>query len=107
MKKLILLHILAEKDYDGLPKVVKKDLDSLILELAEEGELRMPDAKKLKGTTLFELRVKREGYWRALYAYTTFNRIVILTIFNKKSGKTPANELSKAMRRLLDFLNHE
>lgn len=72
--------------------------------LAQNGSLEEPFAKKLINTHgLFEIRVKHNGQWRALYAYLEARRIVILSAFAKKTQKTSMIELKKATKRMKDY----
>lgn len=53
---------------------------------------------------LFEIRFQSmSSQWRAIYAYAHPDRIVILSIFNKKSTKLPKRELNKALQRLRKY----
>lgn len=63
----------------------------------------MPFAKKLD-SILFEIRIKQDGQWRAIYAYALKSEIIILSAFLKKAQKTPKKELTKALKR---FKNYE
>lgn len=71
--------------------------------LEKHGFLKEPFAKRLN-QNLFEIRVKHEGQWRATYAYLDEDRVIILSAFNKKTQKTPLNELKKAEKRLRRYL---
>lgn len=82
-----------------------------IAELIEEFGLRevgMPRVKPLKGTRkpkLWEMRMKgRNGIARAIYATAKGNRLIVLHVFAKKSGKTPqrAIDLAKARAKALN-----
>jgi phage-related protein len=97
--KEVLIEEHAKKDFDRLENSIKKSFDCIIGELSEIGFLEYPKGKKLRGTELFEIRVLNYGYWRAIYAYWN-DKIVILNVFNKKSSKTPMQEIEKSMKRL-------
>ena len=52
---------------------------------------------------LWEMRASgKDGIGRALYFTAEGRRIVILSAFVKKTQKTPARELAKALKRMLD-----
>ena len=81
-----------------------------IAELIEEFGLRevgMPHVGPLKGTRkpkLWEMRMKgRSGIARAIYTTAKRNRLIVLHVFAKKSGKTPqrAIDLAKARAKAL------
>ena len=101
MGKLILLHIKAEKELSKFPRVVKLKFKGLFEILESTGHLEQPFAKKLSGRNdLFELRVRHDGQWRALYSYIKNNSVIILSAFHKKTQQTPQKELNKAYKRL-------
>lgn len=61
--------------------------------------------KKISGTKLFEIRVE----WQSnIYRFPCFfqkNKIVILTHgFQKKTQKTPSNEIQKAKKYMEDYI---
>jgi len=72
------------------------------LELLEEfcPSVGMPHSRRVsKG--LFEVRARgREGLARALYCVLSKGECVILSVFIKKSKKTPVNEIRLARRRM-------
>ncbi len=81
-----------------------------IAELIQEFGLRevgMPHVKPLKGTRkprLWEMRMRgQKGIARAIYATTKGNRLVVLHIFAKKSGKTPQRAIDLAKARTKDL----
>ena len=72
--------------------------------LKKIGRLEEPFGKKLSGMAhVFEMRVKHEGQWRALYAYLYKNSIVVLSAFAKKTQKTPRVELERVRKKLLGY----
>lgn len=100
MRKRILIDKRAEKELKKFPRIVQLKFQALFEILEEKGKLEEPFAKKLSGSIhLFEIRVKYQGQWRALYAYLRDNSIVILSAFSKKTQKTPLTELEKAKER--------
>ena len=63
-------------------------------------ELREPFSKSF-GDGLFELRAKgKDGIARAFYAFKQGKIIIILSVFIKKSQKTPKGEIDKARKIL-------
>lgn len=94
----------ARKELAKFPRVIQLKFQALLETLQEQGKLAEPYAKKLANTSgLFEIRVKSNGQWRALYAYYGKGIIIILSAFAKKTQKTPAFELQKATSRLQDY----
>ena len=50
---------------------------------------------------IWELRPLRD---RILFAYCNNNKFILLSIFMKKTQKTPQREIEKAKRNLKDFI---
>ena len=73
-----------------------------IVELIEEVGLEMvgmPHVRSLTGK-LWEMRMKgRDGISRALYVTATGRRVVVVSAFVKKTQKTPAREIKRALKR--------
>jgi phage-related protein len=104
VKKVILLDKRAVKELHKFPRTVQLKFRALFNILESEGVLEEPFAKKLTGKSgLFEIRVKYQGQWRALYAYMKQRQIIILPAFRKRTQKTPIQELRKAEQRLLNY----
>ena len=70
--------------------------------LAKYGlELGTPYIKHIKND-IWELRPIRN---RILFAHLNNNKLILLTIFMKKTQKTPYREIEKAQKYLEDFFN--
>ena len=72
------------------------------LELLEEfgPGIGMPHVRSV-GKGLFEVRARgREGFGRALYYVMPGRELVIVSVFTKKSQKTPLKEIRLARRRM-------
>ena len=93
----------AKKEFYKFPRATRESFTSLIKELGDMGELEYPNARKLSGYDLFEMRVKDDGIYRCIYSYIKDN-IVILCAFKKKTQKTPENELTKAIKRKINLM---
>lgn len=102
MKKLIVLDHLAVKELNKFSRTVRARFNDLFEILAEEGKLEMPFAKKM-GDKIYEIRIKHNGQWRAIYSYILKNQVIILSAFQKKTKKTPKKELVKALKRLKKY----
>lgn len=104
VNKTVFVDKRAEKELKKFPRVVQLKFQALFEILEEDGKLEEPFGKKLSGSTnLFEVRVKFQGQWRALYAYMHESWIVILSAFTKKTQKTPLTEIEKAKERRKDY----
>lgn len=61
--------------------------------------VREPHVKHLTGK-LWEMRMSgRDGISRALYQATTGRRVIVLRVFQKKTQRTPQNEIDIALQR--------
>lgn len=102
VKKQVTISYSAIKELDSFPLKIKARFNDLFQILEEKGKLEMPFAKKLD-SNLFEIRIKQNGQWRAVYAYVLKSKIIILSAFLKKTQKTPKKELTKALKRLKNY----
>ena len=70
-------------------------------------QAREPLVKPL-GDKLYELRVEsKTNIYRVMYFFFTGRQIVLLHGFQKKSQKTPAKEITTAMRRMGHFIERQ
>lgn len=89
---------------DQLTKLAREKTIRAIKPLTEFGiGTHILNTKKLVGTPLWEVRVLGKDSIRIVYAVVIANRILILHGFMKKSQKTPAREISLALKRLNDW----
>lgn len=88
----------AKEEYSLFPDKVKAKINFLIDELRSLGTLSYPDARKLKGYDLYEMRIKDEEIYRMIYCYVGLD-VVVLSGFKKKTQKTPLREIRKALKR--------
>ncbi|HAM37433.1 MAG: hypothetical protein UR96_C0015G0005 [candidate division WS6 bacterium GW2011_GWC1_36_11] len=93
-----------EKEINLFPDDIREEMYLLFSELSDYGFLEYPNAKKLSGTDLFEVRVNHNGAWRCIYAYTQ-NHIVLLSAFRKKTMRTPLREINICLQRLTNLKN--
>ena len=63
----------------------------------------IPHTKKLKGSPLWEIRIRGKDNIRILYAVYTQKSILILHGFVKKTQKTPQKEMDIALERYRDW----
>lgn len=84
---------------DARIKLIK--ITSYINQLSEKGlNLGQPYIKHIQDD-IWELRTLRD---RILFANFYNNNIILLSIFVKKTDKTPKKEIEKAKRLLIDYL---
>lgn len=104
-KKTVVIDRRTDKELQHFPVAVQVKFKGLFKALGIYGKLEEPEGKKLVGNSgLFEIRVKHQGQWRAVYAYIKNDQIIVLCAFVKKTQKTSKSELDKAKYRLLDYL---
>ena len=99
-RKKVILYWAADQEFIELPRRVSTKFKYIFTKIERDGQLREPDGKKLGNTRLFEIRVRVQGQWRAIYAYYVEDSIIILRIFQKKTQKTPIKEIDIALKRL-------
>jgi phage-related protein len=99
MKKLIKYDDRALDELAGFGVEVRKDFLGLIDDLSRNGKLNPPFGKRInKG--LFEIRVRKGGQYRGIYAYLMGDKILILHFFQKKTQKTPIKDIKTSIKRL-------
>ncbi len=103
MKKKILVDNQATKEFKKLSKLIRAKIDARVAILARDGKLEKPYGKKIN-ENLFEIRINFAGQWRILYAYILKDYVILLTVFLKKTQKTPMKEIIKANKRLAKYL---
>lgn len=103
MKKIIHFDRRAKKELESFPPKVQSQFIALTVKLGLLGTLEEPESKKLDAT-LFEIRVRYKGQWRALYAYMKDELVIVLCAFHKKTQKTPLREIHKAKKRLKEYI---
>jgi len=98
----------AAEFIDSLPLSGQARVLRLIELLANYGVLlKEPYTRQIKGK-LRELRITdRSGEIRILYFAFTKKRFILLHGFNKKTRKTPVQEIEIAERRLNDYLDRQ
>ena len=92
----------AAKEISKLSEGVRKEFESYIEILENEGRLEFPEARKV-AKNLFEIRVVHEGAYRGFYAYVMEGSIVLLHFFQKKVQRTPLKNLKLAQQRLKQY----
>jgi len=91
-------------------KIPKKDVAKILrdIDLLEEFglSLGMPYIKKMTGTKdIWELRIKQaSNNYRIFYFTMKSNQIILLNAFQKKTPKTPPQELYRAIEYMNEYL---
>ena len=98
----------AREFLDSLDKKMLAKMARAVLILQENGvELREPYTKHIKDG-IFELRAKvGSDITRIMYFFFVGRRIVLTNGFIKKTQKTPASEISKAMNFRKEYIERE
>jgi len=86
-----------EEFIEALPETDRALVRARITSLAELGNRAREPLSKSLGEGLFELRVKAS---RIFYCFKPGRTIVLLHGFNKKSQKTPKDEIDIARKRM-------
>ena len=85
-----------------------KDKIKYVLELIKQVE-KVPDKflKHIKGTKgLYEIRIEyQSNIYRIFCCFDKGKLVVLLNGFQKKTQKTPANEIEKAEKLINEYLN--
>jgi len=102
MKKQLLIDPRAEKELISLSRNVQLIYISYFDQLKKQGRLEPPEGKKIT-KDLFEIRFKLGSAYRGIYAYVLKNKIVILTVFQKKTQKTPRQAIKLAEKRKHEY----
>lgn len=83
----------------------RREVGALLRELQEGENLGMPHSRPMPGigARCHELRVNDEGgTWRVMYRIDP-DAIVILDVFEKKTGQTPSQVVDNCRRRLRHY----
>ncbi|HEX9722379.1 MAG TPA: type II toxin-antitoxin system RelE/ParE family toxin [Candidatus Paceibacterota bacterium] len=92
----------ALKELHKFREEVQEEFQTYIRVLRQEGKLEFPEARKV-AKNLFEIRVIHGGTYRGFYAYARKDYIALLHFFQKKTQKTPLNNLKLAQQRLKQY----
>ena len=94
----------AKEFLDSLQKIQKAKVFR-VFKVYQQYELSsiIPHTKKLKGSPLWEIRIRGKDNIRILYAVYTEKSILILHGFVKKTQKTPQKEMDIALERYRDW----
>ncbi len=106
MKQLI-FHSAARDSIREFPKKIRVQLGEALVDLQEGYMLSMPLSRKMPSVApgVSELRLKdRSGIYRVFYYLKVKDAVLIFHAFQKKTQKTPQNEIETARKRLQEML---
>jgi phage-related protein len=86
---------------DALPLDIRASFERIVSLMRSNGleKVREPYVKHLEGP-LWEMRMKgKDGIGRAVYVTAVGKRVVVVHVFQKKTQKTPRNEIVIALKR--------
>ena len=101
-RKVVRIDKRAEKEIEKFPNQARAKIHAALIILSRDGKLEEPFGKKIN-SRLFEIRIKHLGQWRVIYTYVIENYIIVLSAFQKKTQKTPQQEVEKANKRLKEY----
>lgn len=88
----------------NLPEIPRSRVHNTLELLAEFGPLlKMPHAKKVTRTSLWELRILGEAPLRFFYVAKIGQSFLLLHGFTKRKQKTPKKEIEVALNRLKEY----
>jgi phage-related protein len=89
---------------EGLPLEERAKMIRGLDRLAEFGTaLTMPEVRRMKGSDLWELRIRGCNHHRVFYVVVIGRQILLLHAFAKRSQRTPKRELQTAETRLREY----
>jgi phage-related protein len=100
------LNATVDAEVNALPADMRAQLTRISFMIREFGLERMhePHVKHLQGP-IWEMRMRgRDGISRALYVAAAGKRVVIVSVFVKKTQKTPSREIDLALSRAKEVL---
>lgn len=97
-RKILTFGGFFEAFYDSLDERVQKKFDYALEMLKTEKRLSVKFVKFIRDG-LYELRVEIDGnIYRVFFIFDNGNIVVLFNGFQKKSQKTPSNEIEKALK---------
>ena len=97
-RKILTFGGFFEEFYDSLEKRVQKKIDYALEVLKTEERVSVKFVKHIKDG-VYELRVEIDGnIYRVFFIFDNGNIVVLFNGFQKKSQKTPTNEIEKALK---------
>ena len=99
-RKLIFFKNYFEDFFNSLPAKVQNKIDYVLFLVTVAGRIPSKFFEHLTGTDgLYEIRVEYEGnIYRIFCCFDSGNLVVLFNGFQKKSQKTPQDEINKALK---------
>ncbi len=91
----------VKRELDEQPRDIRASFERIVHMIEIDGvqSVHEPYVKHLEGP-VWEMRMKgRDGIARAAYVAATGARVVVLSVFGKKTQKTPRREIELALKR--------
>jgi phage-related protein len=110
MLKAARFHPKVKDILSGFPVDVKRTLGKAIFDLQKGAKLKMPLSRTMSsvGSGVEELRVKdATGAYRVFYFARLADSVLIFHAFQKKTEKTPNEEIRLGQKRLKEMLDEE
>ncbi len=108
MIKVARFHPKAREVLSSFPDDIKLELGKAIFDLQKGAKLNMPLSRPmpLVGSGVEELRAKdRSGIYRVFYMVRLVDAVWIIHAFQKKTQKTPHQEIELGKKRLKEILD--
>ena len=103
-KKKIAVTYAYQPFRDRLNEIESHELDMILLKLETDGRLERPFGEKVDGRdNLFEIRIRKGGNARCFYCYDDGECVWLLNGFEKKTQKTPPQEIKKAIKIMKEY----
>jgi phage-related protein len=110
MLKAARFHPRVKDIVSSFPVEVKRTLGKAIFDLQKGAKLKMPLSRTMPsvGTGVEELRVKdASGAYRVFYFARLADSVLVFHAFQKKTEKTPNEEIRLGQKRLKEMLDEE
>ncbi len=110
MLKAARFHPKVKDIVSSFPVEVKRTLGKAIFDLQKGAKLKMPLSRTMPsvGSGVEELRVKdASGAYRVFYFARLADSILVFHAFQKKTEKTPNEEIRLGLKRLKEMLDEE
>ena len=108
--KPAVFHPNARATIQDFPAEVRRELGKAIYDLQKGHRLSMPLSKPIVsvGKGVEELRIKdSSGTYRVFYFARLASSILVFHAFQKKTQKTPKNEIELGRKRLKELIDEE
>jgi len=110
MERLVqvaLFHPAALEAIRSFPKIARHELGEAILDVQHGARLKMPLSRPMRavGPGVQEVRVRdASGIYRAFYVVASQRGVLVFHAFEKRTQKTPRQEIELGRKRLREML---